>query len=366
MVISSKYRGIIVLLGFALFGCYILIYHMHENVSLPIYNLGSWVRSRIKTGEGFSVSFINFRSNFSNYSASVSNVSTNLMHKAHDETRKICYIETPKPQGRLGNYMFQLAGTLGIADIIKHIPTIQSSHPLLSFFDIKQSLLSRVILTNATQVKETNCKTIKWRTNTQYLTKNLSLRGYFQSWKNFVNSSAKVRDVFTIKRIYLDKAKNFLISDISQLKTIIGIHVRRGDYLSSYERRQGRLVADRDYIKNAIKYFQARFKNCHFVVCSDDMKWSKDNIRLNNSEITFSIFREPIIDMAILSLCNHVIMTAGSFGWWGGWLSGGTVVYFDGYPVPGSVLDKWCPRDEYYPPGWIGMNGKTERANTLR
>ena len=33
--------------------------------------------------------------------------------------------------------------------------------------------------------------------------------------------------------------------------------------------------------------------------------------------------------MAILAACNHTIITAGSYGFWAGYLAGGTVVYPD-------------------------------------
>ena len=62
---------------------------------------------------------------------------------------------------------------------------------------------------------------------------------------------------------------------------------------------------------------------------SNDWKWCKDNIIVN--DVTFSDFKEAIIDMAIMSLCQHMTITVGiwgiSAGWWGGWLSGKTVVY---------------------------------------
>lgn len=65
--------------------------------------------------------------------------------------------------------------------------------------------------------------------------------------------------------------------------------------------------------------------------------------------------------MAILSLCDHVVMTVGTFGWWGAWLSRGTVVYCKDFPKPGSIIDKNALfRDELYPPNWIGLENCSE------
>jgi galactoside 2-L-fucosyltransferase 1/2 len=50
-----------------------------------------------------------------------------------------------------------------------------------------------------------------------------------------------------------------------------------------------------------------------------------------------------------------VIVTSGTFGWWGAWLSGGTTVYFKGYPRPESWLASQVSKNDYYPKGWIPM-----------
>ena len=46
----------------------------------------------------------------------------------------------------------------------------------------------------------------------------------------------------------------------------------------------------------------------------------------------YSDCRLTITDMAIMSLCDHIIITAFTFGWWGAWLSKGNVVYLHDYP----------------------------------
>ncbi|XP_060587992.1 uncharacterized protein LOC132743491 [Ruditapes philippinarum] len=60
-------------------------------------------------------------------------------------------------------------------------------------------------------------------------------------------------------------------------------------------------------------------------------------------------------DLAAMSLCDHMIISVGTFGWWGGWLAGGSVIYFNGYPKPGSEISKYFVKDDFYPPFWIGI-----------
>ena len=251
------------------------------------------------------------------------------------------------------NWMFLYAATLGIADTLNYVPIINPDHPLVELFDIKH--ISGVKLVNNKPLSEEEWKKKTDRSTQDLITRNLTLAGYFQSWKYFVNISEQVRSALTKKSAYLDEAKSFIaaINNHSTTQILIGIHVRRGDFLSPGSLESGNMVADIHYINRSMHFYRERFKHAHFVVCSDDMKWAKENIK--GSDVTFSIFQTPIIDMAIMSLCDYMLITGGSFGWWGGWLSGGTVVYLEDFPRPGSHLAALLPRDSYYPPHWIGM-----------
>jgi len=60
-------------------------------------------------------------------------------------------------------------------------------------------------------------------------------------------------------------------------------------------------------------------------------------------------------DMATMSLCDHVIMSSGTFGWWGGWLAKGTTIYYRDWPKNESALAKLFVKEDFYPPEWIAM-----------
>jgi len=60
-------------------------------------------------------------------------------------------------------------------------------------------------------------------------------------------------------------------------------------------------------------------------------------------------------DMAILSSCQHVIMSTGSYGWWAAWLAGGTTIYYSDWPRKGSELDGITNHEDLFLPNWIGM-----------
>ena len=56
--------------------------------------------------------------------------------------------------------------------------------------------------------------------------------------------------------------------------------------------------------------------------------------------------------LALLSRCNHSIITLGTYSWWSGWLAGGDVIYYKRYLRPNS---KDYFGDEYYPYHWMGL-----------
>ena len=257
------------------------------------------------------------------------------------------------PLGRLGNQLFEFASSLGIARSLNYTHVIRPSHPLLMFFQMTNT--SSVKLTNIMQITEYQWRNKNWRANKKFMSFNLTLNGYFQSRKFFENSSDEVRKALAIKRKFTEQAEAFLDKHIhTKHKTIIGVHVRRGDFLRDVEIKLGRVVASSYYFRQAKMYFKRKYKDTVFVVISDDIKWCKQNIADNNT--IFSTFNTPIMDMALMSLCHHMITSTGTFSWWCGWFCSGTVTYMKDYPRPGSPYSREPKfKEGFHLPAWIGI-----------
>ena len=255
---------------------------------------------------------------------------------------------------RLGNQLFDFASSLGIASTLNYTFVMRSNHPLMRFFKINHPVL---------QEKPENLRTIglqQWRNNWwgcngTYLAFNLTLSGHFRVWGYFKHVADAVRKSLTIKHRFLDIAKQFLELNTPHNRTLVGLHVRRGDFLTDKQQAYGKAVAGKKYISAAMTYFQTRYNNSFFVVVSDDKRWCITNLAGQN--VVVSENKEAIVDLAIMTLFHHTIITSGTFGWWGGWLSGGEVVYWTGFPKPGSKNEKDILfRGEYYPPNWTGLD----------
>ena len=274
--------------------------------------------------------------------------------------------------GRLGNWMFAYASLLGIAKRNKRIPYVLRDRNVLQYvFNVKH-----------TRDHAADCvrQFIEYRPATydplteELPQKNLTLESYFQSWRYFHDIQDEIRQEFTFHIEIMRRSEKILTSYISQnsLNTIkslseyftnsstilIGVHVRRADMTHDKGFTYiGFRSATLEYIHNAIAYMRSKFadKNIKFVVVSDDYWWCYDNLKKVENVIIIPR-NDRAIDMAILTLCNHTIMTTGTFGWWGAWLAGGHTVYYRDYPIKGTRLDRDTNKADFYPPDWVALD----------
>ena len=199
--------------------------------------------------------------------------------------------------------------------------------------------------------------------NLPKLTLNTSFRlaTYLQSWKYFASSMDSLKKQLIIADVYKNKGtikinnvlKKHNVSDVKDV-TLIGVHIRRGDMVN---RRLGYMVATADYISRVVDFFNSKgFQNIIYIVCSNDMNWSQQRMP-KGFKYEFMVGNSAEVDLSILSSCNHVITTVGTFGWWAGWLSGGMVTYFKWPAKEGSVLRNAFSKDysDFFLPSWQGF-----------
>jgi len=164
----------------------------------------------------------------------------------------------------------------------------------------------------------------------------------------------------------------------------IGVHIRRTDMVHDPKYT----VADVRYFRRAVHFMARNFLKSQlvFVVCSDDIHWSKQkfpnavlqtiedgqiivagndgngdaktakgNVTARRTVIVFSEDQVPEVDLAILSSCNHTIMTVGTYGWWGAYLAGGLTTYLRNFPAKNGELYSGFSRQDHFLPEWVGL-----------
>ena len=189
-------------------------------------------------------------------------------------------------------------------------------------------------------------------------TRNITIPDVFISYKYFHHVERELRRDFTFKSNILDTARRWLKSRIpdewkDKEFVRVMIHVRRTDRATAEHVREGWPQPTAQYFRRSMSYFTDCLERVQFVVLSDDPAWCRKHMQVAN--IVFSSGHSPIVDMAIASLCDHAIITVGTFGWWAAWFANGVTITQKNIPINGSNLSKRLRRADHYKPEWIGF-----------
>ena len=167
---------------------------------------------------------------------------------------------------------------------------------------------------------------------------NIVLIGFWESEKFFADIAGTVRRKFTFSPECFDPQ----LSERVKTCNSVAVHVRRGDKASKKDKF---FCSDGRYIKLAIEKLLSLTENPSFFVFSDDIEWCRKNLPLiHDAEYYFVEGRTPSQDMALMSLCRHVIMGPSTFSWWGAWLN-----EYPGKIVIAPDINFWYKPGSYSP-----------------
>ncbi|KAK3095566.1 hypothetical protein FSP39_016161 [Pinctada imbricata] len=272
-----------------------------------------------------------------------------------DPSFRDTHFMTISGQGRLGNRMFEFAALLGVSHRHNYTPYILPRHPLVRIFELPaEYVLPLPKLDNLELVHEKAAGKYLKKVETLTHDRNYSLRGYYQSWRYFQLVPNLVKKLFKFKKKILRKAQQALEPFAKENRPHVGVHIRRSDMSVEKHLKRGYNVAPKSYFEKAFDFFRRNLTNPLFLIISDDMPWTKENME-QSEDVKLVSTGSPSSDLAVIGHCQHAVISSGSYGWWGGYLSGGTVVYFKNFPARGSWLAKRYNAEDYYPPNWIAM-----------
>jgi hypothetical protein len=146
------------------------------------------------------------------------------------------------------------------------------------------------------------------------------LDGYWQSYKYFMDISEDLYRRFRPSRT--------IPAEINRWKTTIqkhnaiGIHIRRGDYLTDPDAKELLGALDANYYQRGARHFTQCLADAHCYVFSDDREWARNELKL---PVPFTVVdheqEHPFWDMWLMSQCNALVIANSSFSWWAAWLS---------------------------------------------
>lgn len=264
--------------------------------------------------------------------------------------------------GRLGNEMYQYASVLGIAYRTSRIPVLLSGQHLRTSLkqpppgDSQKDYVDRCRM--SFNIVEKSCCFYDPRLVNLDADKDYKIGLYLQSWKYFRNYEDQIRQAMTFNAD-VTSAANETVSALRAKgrKFLVGVHVRRGDYLLKKHVEMGYKAASASYLRTALDYFRQRLEsNVTFIVSSDDEYWFQTYVSDQNDTLLLNR-QTPAIDMLVLASLDHVIITVGTYGWWVGFLNKGTVVHQKDYIAPNTKIgDQFGANgSDYIFPGWIPL-----------
>jgi hypothetical protein len=182
------------------------------------------------------------------------------------------------------------------------------------------------------------------------LTKRYYFHGYWQSEEYFFKVTGNLRHDLRFR--LRPSTKDSVILDRFGSENSVGIHVRRGDYLSKKNLGKFALLG-RDYYDRAINCVLQRVENPRFYIFSDEPREAaellKDSlptaILVDHNSGTHSSR-----DLMLMASVKHNIIANSSFSWWAAWLNSNNskVVVAPNrwftYPQPGPSI---------IPNGWL-------------
>jgi len=198
--------------------------------------------------------------------------------------------------GRLGNQIFQFSFLYGLHKAKGYDYCIPPNTDLIKCFDINCKILSKISIPTNRE------KFFNFDTNfPSFYADETNYTGYYQSEKYFKHCKSELLQTLKFR-------EEWKIPLSQDTQNIVGIHIRRGDYVGNHFHP----VVSLDYINKAKTFFL----NKKFIVFSDDIEWCKEN----NIGDFYAENQNHYIDLYQMSICSGLIMANSTFSWWGAYL----------------------------------------------
>lgn len=240
-----------------------------------------------------------------------------------------------KPQGRLGNQMFQYAFAYTQARKHNRLFFVDKGSPPLHVYSLEKYFKLRRGEKQLVRI----AKTLHWRffgKQNNYVelsqgggdeiesiltksVKNVYWTGFFQSEKYFNPYQKAIKKCFELKREY----KNSFYQKYGKLfeeNKVLVLHIRRTDYLDWGSEALGgkNMTLPMSYYENCLSKID-NLENYHVIVLSDDMDFVKEYFA-NRPNFHYE-HNEEIIDLQLISHAHALIISNSTFAWWGAFLN---------------------------------------------
>lgn len=153
---------------------------------------------------------------------------------------------------------------------------------------------------------------------------NVYLDGYWQQYRYFIDQQESIAGAFELNDESIRRhASDFVNNLRSDTRTVVAVHVRRGDYLLAQKdeklKKELPPTMPATYFKEAMRKFTL---DTTFLVFSDspeDLAWCVHH--LSDFPTFFAEGNSTLEDFALMRECDHNIISNSTFSWWAAWLN---------------------------------------------
>ncbi len=239
--------------------------------------------------------------------------------------------------GRLGNQLWQIAATVGLA----HQGGQDVGFPswkYQQFFNVPQELFGKSPEPEDVDPDRVHMQDVR------------CLHGVESMLRKWFTPTMEMRSTLTVKYPW------FL-----QVAHPVAIHVRRGDALG---REQWHPVAGMTFYEKAMALVRERIEDPTFLIFSDGIGWCRENfvgdeyVFVSPLGIEHDRTEENDVDheeFFLMSMCEDHIISNSTFSWWAAWMSNPAPIYPTQWFGPSYPELQACFQALFILPGWIGV-----------
>ncbi len=236
--------------------------------------------------------------------------------------------------GNLGNQLFEIASTLGIAERVG----TKASFPSWKYDKYFTNPIPHHGIGNPTRIEEKQYHYDNYY-NSLNANHSYDLKGFLQSYKYFDRERTLAQFTFAddLKQNVSTKYKAALS------KPNVAISVRRGDFVNNPNYFQ---IPITYYLNAYYKHFGAEY---NVIIFSDDIPYCKAHFRALPN-VYFADLPD-IEQLCLMSMCDNHIISNSTFSWWGAYLSRNVNVIRPEKNLAGDLAKNNSEKD-YWLPEW--------------
>lgn len=145
---------------------------------------------------------------------------------------------------------------------------------------------------------------------------NLTLNGYFQSEKYFLNNKEKILKLFTFNDEFAEASNKKYLNILKD--DPVGVQIRTYSRGSIDPRHiHCDVLENEEYL---LKAFNTFGKDRTFIVTTDNLAYTEARLP-KRKNIIINKMSSQYEDFYLLTTCKGIITSASSFGWWGAYLN---------------------------------------------